>query len=179
MLTSFIAYFALAGTTDWFPIVLFMIGIGLIVLELFIPDFGLAGLMGAIILSVGLYLTIGDVVQTVRDLTLAIFLTGAAVIVLFKNGYSFRNLNKLVLETRSSAKKSTSSKSFLEENLVVGSKGKAITPLRPSGKAYFGEDQDRIVDVLSESGLIATGSHVEIKKVSGSKIIVRSVDKYE
>ena len=179
MLTSFIAYFTLAGTIDWFPVVLFMLGIGLVVFELFIPDFGLAGLFGTILLSAGVYLTLGDLTQTIRDLTLAFFLTGTAIVVLIRNGYSFQNLSKLVLNTHATSPQTPFKQRVAAASISVGARGQTATPLRPSGKAYFGEKQDHLFDVLSESGFIATGSPVEIIKVNGSKIIVRSVDQYE
>lgn len=179
MLTSFIAYFTLAETVDWFPVVLFMLGIGLVIFELFIPDFGLAGLFGTIILSAGVYLTLGDLVQTIRDLTLVFFLTGTAIVVLIRNGYSFQNLSKLVLNTHATSPQTLLKKGALATSISVGAHGEAATPLRPSGKAYFGEKQNHLLDVLSESGFIAAGSTVEIIKVNGSKIIVRSVDQYE
>lgn len=177
-LASFAGYFALVGVTDWFPVILFMFGIGLTIIELFIPGFGLSGILGTLILSGGIYLTVGDLGQTIRDLSLALLLTSIVFIVLIKNGYSFQNLSKLVLHTNLSKEKGYSSSTEPNEEIVVGLIGKSITPLRPSGKAVFKNHNELVLDVLSESDLIPSGSPIEIRKIIGSKIIVRGVDHY-
>lgn len=177
-LLSFGAYFVLVGVTDWFPIILFMFGIGLVIIELFIPGFGLSGILGTVILSGGLYWSLGDIGQTIRDLSLALLLTGIVIVILIRNGYSFQNLSKLVLHTNLSSEKGASFASLPQNELIVGMIGKSITPLRPSGKAVFDTETDLVLDVLSDSDLIPTGSRIEIKKIIGSKIIVRSVDHY-
>src|SRR5690625_7685921 len=78
-LVSFASYFVIVGATNWFPILLFTFGIGLIIFEVFIPDFGIAGVLGILLVGGGLYLTHGDWTIMLRDLTLAILLSGLLV----------------------------------------------------------------------------------------------------
>ena len=55
---------------------------------------------------------------------------------------------------------------------LVGSRGTAITDLRPSGTALF--DDERI-DVLSESEWIPKGTPVKVISTEGNRRIVRSI----
>lgn len=177
-LLSFAGYFSIAGITNWIPLILFIAGIVLIVFEVFIPGFGVAGIVGALLLSGGLYWTLGDIQQTLRDLVLAILLAGMMLVVLFKNGYSFKNFSHLVLKTNLSSEKGFSASKQSDVQELEGLQGKALSPLRPSGKAAF-NGGTLILDVLSEAGMVQSGEKIEIKKISGSKIIVRSVKEYE
>src|SRR5699024_1498574 len=174
-LGSFAGYFTLVGTTNWFPVILFVLGIVLIVIEVFIPGFGAAGIVGALLLSGGLYLTLGDIQQTLQDLVLAVLLSGMMLVLLLRNGYSFKNFSRLVLQTNQTSEKGYSSSKSVHKEIKEGLSGTAVTNLRPSGKAAF-QEGNVILDVLSESGFIQSGQSVSIKKINGSKIIVRSVN---
>ena len=54
---------------------------------------------------------------------------------------------------------------------LAGQTGEALTPLRPSGRARFGE---RIVDVVSEGDFIARGTPVAVLEVVGSRVVVQA-----
>lgn len=169
-LISLALYFNFVGLETWLPVILFTAGLLLIILEVFIPEFGLLGITGIVLLLIGLYMTIGDLSQTVRDLSLSVVITTGVVLYLVRNGYSLTNVNKLILNNDSQKKETPSS----AERLVVetGMEGTASTPLRPSGKVTFGED-DLLYDVLSIDGHISKGTTVIVDKVKGTKITVR------
>ena len=174
-IASLIGYFYLSGIYSWTPVILFVIGLVLIILEIFIPDFGLIGILGLISLGFGIYFTTGDFGLMVRDLSLAIIVSAILIVVLIRKGYSFSNLNKLVLNTSSQQIQEIDEE---EEKLkiTVGMIGEAITPLRPSGKATF-VGQERSYDVLSSQGHIASGTQVVIQEIHGTKISVRKNNK--
>lgn len=172
---SFATYFVLVGTTNWLPVILFTLGIGLIIFEVFIPDFGIAGILGFLLVGGGLYLTLGNFMEMIQDLTLAILLTALIIIALIKNGYSFNNLNRLVLSTNLSKERGYSSSKSMAEVLPVGTKGISQTVLRPSGKASFFLEETSNLDVISDSGFIQKDEPIEVKEITGSKIIVRRI----
>ncbi len=170
-IASLVGYFYLSGLYSWTPVILFVIGLVLIVMEVFIPDFGLLGLLGLVSVAFGLYYTTGDFGLMVRDLSLALVVSAILIIVLVRKGYSFSNLNKLVLQTSSRENKEPA-KSEEKAPLEVGLVGEATTPLRPSGKASF-KDYTQSFDVLSSQGHIAKGTEVVISEIYGTKIVVR------
>jgi len=170
-LGSIIAYFYFSGISSWTPIILFVVGLILIVSEVFIPDFGLLGLLGIGSIALGLYFTTGDFGMAIRDLSIAIIVSAMLIFVLIRDGYSISNLNKYVLFT-SSAKPPEVEDSEEEAEINVGMEGTAATPLRPSGKASFDTD-NQPYDVLSAEGHISKGTPIVIKEIHGTKIVVR------
>ncbi|MGY3771329.1 hydrolase [Tetragenococcus solitarius] len=171
-LASFTVYFYMIGVENWLPLVLFVFGLLLIVFEIFVPEFGVAGIVGAILLIAGLYWTVGDLMQTVRDLSMAVVITTALVVYLAKRGYSLTNVNKLVLQTNLPAGSQAKTEKH-RPNLYPGLTGVAKTPLRPSGKATFGTEEGPLFDVLSTEEFISLGTPIVIEQVQGTKILVR------
>jgi membrane-bound serine protease (ClpP class) len=55
----------------------------------------------------------------------------------------------------------------------VGDWGVALTPLRPSGKASFG---DEIMDVLTDGTYVDAGRSIRIDEMLGSSILVSEVE---
>lgn len=170
-LASLVGYFYLSGIYNWTPVILFVVGLVLIILEVIIPDFGLLGLLGIGSLAFGIYYTTGDFGIMVRDLSLALIVSIILIIVLIRKGYSISNLNKFVLST-SSKKAQEVEKAESQAQIKVGMVGETLTPLRPSGKVSF-NDQTRSYDVLSSGGHIARGTRVVIQEIHGTKIVVR------
>lgn len=173
-LLSFAGYFYLVGVETWLPVILFTAGLLLIVFEIFVPEFGLAGIIGIVLLIGGLHWTIGDLSQTIRDLSMAVIITAALVIYLIRKGYSLANVNKLILQTNlqdETEQEEKSEKNVI--NLQPGLVGIAQTPLRPSGKVTFDDYKGPSFDVLSTEGHISKDTTVVIEKVQGTKILVR------
>jgi membrane-bound serine protease (ClpP class) len=60
---------------------------------------------------------------------------------------------------------------------VVGSRGRVVTDLRPGGTAAFRDESisdDRITDVVSDSGFVPAGREVVVREVRGSHVVVRA-----
>lgn len=169
---SFIAYFSIIGVDTWLPLVLFTAGLLLIIFEIFVPEFGVAGILGALFLISGLYLTLGDIAMTIRDLSMAIVITSGVVFYLVRTGYSLTNVNKLILNTNLKGNQKTAAKKSTVQ-VEPGLEGVTQTPLRPSGKVSFGTTDGILVDVLSDEGYISKDVTVVIEKVLGTKVIVR------
>ena len=55
----------------------------------------------------------------------------------------------------------------------VGDRGMATSPLRPSGKAEFGEE---VIDVVADFGMIGEGTQVEVISADRFRIVVTRVD---
>ena len=143
-------------------------GISLLVVEVFMPGFGVAGIGGALLMAgsivmvwnqygsaAGLWMTLG-----------ALLLAGTAITVSLRNakrGQGFRKLwglkdVPLVLEESDVAS-------------LVGRKGVAQTDLTPSGIANFDEVR---MNVVSEGDYIRKGEAVVIRSIQGNRIVVRA-----
>jgi membrane-bound serine protease (ClpP class) len=58
-----------------------------------------------------------------------------------------------------------------EAAVLIGKTGKAVTMLRPAGKA---EVDGRLLEVVSEGGFIAEGAPIEIIHASKQRVVVRA-----
>lgn len=179
-LIGFFTYFYLIGLDSWFPLFLFVIGLLLIVLEVFIPDFGILGIIGLSSFVAGLYLTSGDWTVVIQDVSIALIITFILTFILIRAGMVTDRWNFIVLkESRPDSEEKTSgdSPSAKRQQLEVGLEGVTITPLRPTGFAKFNIGNDEVieVDVTSEIEALETGQKVRIERIQGNKITVRSV----
>jgi membrane-bound serine protease (ClpP class) len=57
-------------------------------------------------------------------------------------------------------------------NPLMGETGRALTILRPAGKAQIGSE---LLDVVSDGPFIAEGRQIKVVQISGNRIVVREV----
>lgn len=143
-----------------------LIGFGLLVLEIYLPGFGVAGISGSVLLILGIILAAGSVVQGLIMALIAIILLGVAFTLAMRAGAKGRILNKkLVLNAVA-----TEHKKENPLNYYVGLEGKAVTPLSPVGSA---EIEGVRLSVLSEDSFIAAGENVKVVRAEGKQLYVR------
>ena len=156
---------------------LFLIGLGLIGLEVFvIPGFGIAGILG-ILLMLGSIFFVFDEAHNFRTavlwLSISVILTSALVIfaalILPETGLFRRFALSTVMDTEMGYH-SASAEDF---QAYLGQSGTALTPLRPSGTARIG---DKRVDVVTVGDFIAQDSSVKVVQVEGPKVFVEAVE---
>ena len=184
-LTLFFAGHLLVHLAGWEEMLLFVVGIGLLLLEVFvIPGFGVAGVLGLV--AVGASLTLALVSLDI-DISLSpsgfsgavsrVFfsLVGTVVgaVVLFKYVPRTRAGQRLVLQEALASGPSVRTGG---DGLAVGMTGVAITDLRPFGKARFANKR---VEVVSEGEYLEKGAEVRISRVAGPRIEVRPLTSLE
>jgi len=152
------------------PLILCLItGIGLLVLEVFMPGFGLPGISGVILLGVGGYITwknYGPVAGLAVTL-IALAIAGISVSVSIKSAASGKlSRSALILNGV------TQTMDHEETEALVGKQGVTATVLNPVGFAEF--DGVRL-NVVSEGSYLEKGCKVQVTKVEGSKISVREI----
>ena len=176
----FFAPHYMMGLVESWEIIVFLLGVGLLLVEIFvIPGFGVAGVSGVLLIfgsllsalvgNVGLDFPSGEALTSAIT-TLAITSVLFVVMLFSLARYLPKSgrFGQLVLAPELSASEGyTSAESHFE---LVGRVGIAITPLRPSGMAEF--DGERI-DVTSVSDYIEAGSTIVVKRVTGGRVEVR------
>ncbi len=169
---SFLLYFLYFGSGNWMTLLLFLFGIMLLVVELFIPDFGLVGIGGFLMVAAGLFLNNERIMESVLDVSLAIIISGIATSVLLKKGYKFLpDQSKLILDTSLNRERGYSSSQ--DYSNFLGMTGTAKTTLRPAGKVEIGGVE---LDVVSDGKVISEGKQIQVIKVEGVKITVKELD---
>ncbi len=177
-----------AGFANWWALIAVVGGVLCLAMEIFIlPGFGVFGIVGLIGLFgglIGLLIPAGGAMfddgggssQLLSAVaTLAIGTVSAVVGMYFVAKY-FGNLpllNRLVLQDTNGAEVESgagvTSGADFAPLVAIGDVGTSMTPLRPSGRARFGED---LVDVVSEAGFVAPGEQVRVISMDAMRIVV-------
>ncbi|MEM6979573.1 MAG: NfeD family protein [Planctomycetota bacterium] len=174
----------LAGTAEWLELLAFGLGIACLLIEVFVlPGFGVFGLGGMVLTVLGVVLMSQTFViprnsyqinELVRGISIAITSLGGVILGLLAvrtflpqaavaAGLSMGRPDAVIDEQERVAK-------FDD---LIGTTGMSVTPLRPSGKARFG---DRIVGVISDATAIESGQSIRVLDVQGNRIIVEAAD---
>lgn len=147
----------------WFwYILLYLIGLGLFFLELFVPSGGIIALAAVMTVGYSIYSLWTSGYSTVGVITTV--LTFLYLIWLIRWG-----IRKFSLASNLDSAQATGDDVRAAESMI-GQTGKALTALRPSGMARL---QGRRVDVVAQHGFIAKGAEIEVFEVNGNRIVVR------
>lgn len=180
-LFGFIGYFYFLDFNNWASMLFIFVGLLLIVLEAFIPDFGLMGMAGIVSFIDGIYLGTSDWMTVIQDVSIAVIVSGLIAVILFKNGLMSNRWDRFVLHSFSPERENIQNPVQATEDkkqVVIGQEGQTLTVCRPTGFAKFTFDDGSVqeVDVTTEISMIEAGVPIKIVNIEGSKIIVRSVN---
>lgn len=184
-----ILYFSplyLEGLAANWEIILFVVGIVLIGLEIFVfPGFGVAGISGITLAFTGLVLSLIKNVDFTFDEVHMNELTIALVTVFVGTALGiglaiYLSQRLFTAQTGRFSHLSLHEVMSLKEGylgvdpellLLKGKKGIATTTLRPSGKIYI---EGKHYDALAESGMIERGASVVVSKVEAAQLYVQA-----
>jgi len=181
-------YFAplyLEGMAENWELLLFIVGVILIMVEIFaIPGFGVAGVAGIIAMITGLTLSLVDnVVFEDKDFTgegLSLLMKSLSLVlvsVLMGLIFSLWTTKKL-LTSSAFSNLSLKSEQRMEEGYIgveteqyslVGETGIAHTVLRPSGRVKI---HDKLYDAKSEYGFIEKGEQIKVIRYETGQVYV-------
>jgi membrane-bound serine protease (ClpP class) len=172
-LTALLLFFYghyVAGLAGYEALLLFVLGLILIAAEFFVAG-GILGILGAAAVVGSMLLAGQNVVHMATSLAIALLLAAIFMIILVKVfGKRMKLFKKFILTD------STSTESGYVSNVnrleLIGKKGIAVTPLRPSGTVIIDEER---IDVVAEGSFIEKNTDVKVVKVEGSRIVVRPV----
>jgi membrane-bound serine protease (ClpP class) len=193
-IVSFLLVFGssfLLGRVSSLELILFIMGLGLLAVELFvIPGFGFVGIAGILFIVISLILSMQDFIipsvewewsllgrnAMVVFLGLIAAVTGIAVIALF--GPKTKIFDRIMLKTQidqtaseGGGWKNDGGLEF-DYQTLLGLTGRATTLLHPIGKAEF---KGEYYQVEADASFVEAGSEIKVVKVQGNTIFVRSV----
>ena len=180
---------------DWLELILLVSGLILLSIELFVlPTFGLLGIAGAILFIIGLFglllpslnsvsfdydtQTFNSAGQYVLERLLwlcgAIVASGFIIALLSRFlGSHFSAYNRLVLHgNEQDASRGYISGDDPAQLPQPGSKGEALTTLRPSGKIIVDE---KIYEAVSPGSFIEAREPIVVVRLEGSVIVVKRI----
>lgn len=174
-LTSLILYFYghfVAGLAGYEAIILLVVGIVLLVIEIFAPG-GILGFIGIGAIVGSLFMSTDDVGHMSLSIAIALVLTVVVAVILFKTiGLEKGIFRHIIL------KEATTTEDGYVSNVnrleLIGMEGVAVTPLRPAGTVVMNDER---LDVVTEGAFIEINTPVKVIKIEGSRIVVRELKK--
>ncbi len=180
-----ILYFAplyLDGLAANWEIILFIIGVVLIALEIFVvPGFGITGVSGIILVFTGLTLSLLNNVVfdfsnvPAKEMLMALIIVSAGTFLAFiiaiplsQKLFTSGPLAKVALQTTQDITEGYVGVDT-EPKHLIGAKGTAQTTLRPSGKVLIQGDS---YDAVAESGMIDRGENIKVVNYASGQLYV-------
>ena len=154
-------------------LVCFVVGIGLLVLEAFMPGFGLPGISGIVMEIVAIVLTwVNHGPVAALGLTIIVLsLIAIAISMSLRSATKGRlSRSKIILKERESNE--AGYRSAEDMQVFLGKEGETATVCRPTGMAEFDGVK---LNVVSEGEFLPAGTRVRIVQVEGSRIVVRVI----
>lgn len=180
----------LSGTADQLEIILFLMGLLSLAVELFVlPGFGIFGMSGIVLMLASIVMASHTFVWPTQDyeyremgltliqLTLSLIGVTIGAVILARYFPAIPIFNRLILqpeprhlsESLDPAAK-PSMEGYESFTFLIGETGRTTSPLRPTGKARFG---NLLIDVTADNFYIEPDSLVEVVDVHGTRVIVK------
>lgn len=172
----------IAGLSGMEDVLLFLIGAGLLAVEVFVtPGFGVMGIGGILLILISFINAMSERLPgswrpmefsietfSLPLLNVSIAFVCAVVLAAFAGRFlpQTRAFRHLTLETVSPEPE--------EEDDLLGLEGIAHSDLRPGGTAYFG---DRKIDVVTLGDYISRQTPIRIVEVHGNRIVVEDISR--
>ena len=155
------------------PVVIMMlVGVGLLVFEMYVPGFGAPGISGIAALALGFVLLGPTLAQgLVLFAILAALLCVALSICLYSASKGRLSKSKLVLNDVAVSADAAENNDL---NYFIGREGVTHTPLRPAG---IGEFDGVKLNVVSDGEFIGADKPIRVLSVKGNRIVVCEIDK--
>lgn len=173
-------YGLLFSNMQWYVIVCLILGLVLLFIEMFQPGFGVFGILGFCLLAASVILRAvfhkeeDEVLLQVFQLLLFEFVIVGGGFIFFVIANNKKWLRKTIFVQEETAVNPEFSDGTANYTELVGKKGVANTPLRPSGKAVI---DNKIYDVVAENFFIEKDAKISVVSVEGGKITVCAVKK--
>ncbi len=169
-LAAFVLYFfgmVETGVSNIHAPLIFLVGIILLVIELFVPG-GIFGTLGTIALFYSVVAAAQSTLIGLTALSIGIIATVLFLWILYRF-FGFRTTWRRVILTNKQNNEEgyTSSKN---RKHLIGKKGIALTQLRPSGWAEIDGNKE---DVVTEGELIPKNTRIVVTKVEGTRVVVK------
>lgn len=168
ILTGIFSFFAGIGTLQAIVLIL---GLVLLIAEIFLPGFGIAGGCGIVLLIIGIILTAQTPFEALMMIIILILLIALLLAIVLRSAKKGKLSKKLIL--RSASRREEGFSSTADSTDLIGKEGVAMSLLRPSG---IGEFEGQRLDVVSDGGYIEPDTKIKVVQTEGRRIVVKQID---
>ena len=148
-----------------------IVGIVLLIIEMFIPGFGIAGGLGIVALVAAIVLRADTLENALITLALILLLLIVFSYFFFRS-FSRGALSRSRVVLNDSIHGESSSLTQLDMQQLIGREGETLNLLRPAGNADFGGTR---LDVVTSGEFIDKGKRVRIERIEGTRILVKEI----
>jgi membrane-bound serine protease (ClpP class) len=167
----------LVGLAGWEELMILVAGIALIGVEMFVlPGFGIAGIAGVLAVLGSVYLSLVTHLSSEADMSQAAGILSAAILIVLLAAWALLRalprsgrFSKSGMMLADATDRATGYLSNPVREELVGREGVALTDLRPSGAAQFGDER---LDVVSDNVWISAGTPIKIVRSEGYRHVV-------
>lgn len=158
------------NVADNMTILIFIMGVTLLALEIFIPSFGVIGIIGLILSGYSVMDSFSDSRMGVLVLVLTALAIILTVTIYVKLGFDRSLFDRMILSNTNSSTRGYNSKTNYDN--LVGKSGLSKSILRPTGRI---EIDGNIYDAKSESDFISKDRNILVTRIKNGNIIVKEI----
>ena len=158
------------NVADNMTILIFIMGVTLLALEIFIPSFGVIGIIGLILSGYSVMDSFSDSRMGVLVLVLTALAIILTVTIYVKLGFDRSLFDRMILSNTNSSTRGYNSKTNYDN--LVGKSGLSKSILRPTGRI---EINGNIYDAKSESDFISKDRNILVTRIKNGNIIVKEI----
>lgn len=154
--------------------IFFGLGFVLMIIEIYVPGFGIWGVAGITCFIVGIIVTADTLLEALILMMILLAIVGTMFSIMLHSISKGKLPKNMVLST--SMKTEDGYIGTSDMKYFLNKKGLTLTILRPAGTVDFDGVK---LDVVSEGEFIPKGVNVEVIKVEGRRIVVRRIGEIE
>lgn len=162
----------IVGNLDLISVICFILGFGLIILEMFVPGFGFPGISGMILLVVGTILTASTLIEAFIIIIVILLMLGAILTIILKSANRGGLAKGVILSTSMSREEGYVGVGVEDMGYFLDKIGTTLTMLRPSGSVDFDGVK---LDAIAEGEFIPKGKKVKVIKIKSRRLIVKEL----
>ena len=154
------------------PVIIFMVlGTALMIVEMFTPGFGVAGVLGILCFVLAIVFSADSLAAALWMIILVAMLVGVLLLIFLRSATKGKiSRSAIVLQDQLKSEEGYLSSDDLQ--FFVGKDGVALTVLRPSGMADFDGVK---LDVVSDGEYLECGQKVRVVRVEGRRMVVQAI----
>lgn len=154
------------------PLMCLIIGLGLMVAEMFTPGLGVMGAFGIVALILAIVLSANSLLDALLTLAIILVVLLIAGVIIYRS-FEKGRLAKSSIVLKESIDSSSTSLNDQEVQQLVGRSGVALSALRPSGNAKI---DGKRYDVVTNGEFIAKDAQITVERIDGLKILVKRTE---
>lgn len=150
----------------------FILGFGLIIVEMFFPGFGLPGISGIILLIAGIILTANTLIEALILIIVILLMLGVILTIILRSANKGGLAKGVILSTSMTREEGYVGVGVEDMDYFLDKIGTTLTMLRPSGSVDFDGVK---LDAIAEGEFISKGKKVRVIKIKSRRLIVKEI----